>query len=299
MTIPVSDNPILVFGATGRVGGQIIRQLLERGIHVTGAVRDPIKAQDKLPVSDQKLQLVTADLSDSQSVYKAAKETNARRVFIYAMVGGMSDTIDALHRAGVQHVVLLSAFSVQPKFLQENNFSARLHAEAEDSILKYHRSEHMSYTFIRGGAFASNVFVFWRHAIQSGSVSLYEPDSTVNSMVAEEDLAAIAVRALTTHELDNQAVPARGPTMVTQRQQFEIISRVLNKPITVNSITEQQYRQQLEHVMPSIVADAVIGFFRDRRQEKEGTLEDTIRALGRKPMDFASYMEKHKHEIQA
>ncbi|NYI05364.1 NAD-dependent epimerase/dehydratase family protein [Allostreptomyces psammosilenae] len=61
---PVAPSSSLVTGATGLLGSNIVRALLERGAErVTAVVRDPARARDLLP-DDPRLKLVAGDVND-------------------------------------------------------------------------------------------------------------------------------------------------------------------------------------------------------------------------------------------
>ena len=61
------DRRIMVLGATGKTGTQIVRQALESGHDVSALVRDPAR----LAINDPKLKVVTGDVLDSASVERA------------------------------------------------------------------------------------------------------------------------------------------------------------------------------------------------------------------------------------
>ncbi|MFW2403214.1 MAG: NAD(P)-dependent oxidoreductase, partial [Gammaproteobacteria bacterium] len=61
---------VLIFGATGGTGKHLVRQALDRGMHVTAFVRDPTK----LDIQDKNLQVALGDMLDAESVDRAMAE---------------------------------------------------------------------------------------------------------------------------------------------------------------------------------------------------------------------------------
>src|SRR5262249_31674286 len=67
---------ILVTGATGHVGSELVQQLIERGEDVRALVRNPSKATKLPPTAD----VVVGDLEDLPSLLKAFQGTD--RIFL-------------------------------------------------------------------------------------------------------------------------------------------------------------------------------------------------------------------------
>lgn len=64
------NKRVLVFGATGGTGSQIVRQSLSQGHKVTAFVRNP----DKLQISDDNLNVIKGDVLDAKAVEKAIED---------------------------------------------------------------------------------------------------------------------------------------------------------------------------------------------------------------------------------
>src|SRR4051794_34705079 len=67
---PITNRPIVVTGASGFIASRIVEELLGRGYHVRGTVRDPAKgnqALQSLPGADSRLELVKAELLDAHA----------------------------------------------------------------------------------------------------------------------------------------------------------------------------------------------------------------------------------------
>lgn len=69
----VRPTRLLVVGATGGTGRQLVTQALERGYTVTALVRDPTR----LPVEHERLRIVRGDVLDYASVEAAVREQDA------------------------------------------------------------------------------------------------------------------------------------------------------------------------------------------------------------------------------
>jgi putative NADH-flavin reductase len=102
---------ILVVGASGRTGGQVVRQAVDRGYEVTAFVRDPARVKG-LP---QAVRIVKGDGLDAGAIAKAVAGHDAvvvavgdARTFVSAPIIG--NVIAGMKAAGVRRVILLSAY---------------------------------------------------------------------------------------------------------------------------------------------------------------------------------------------
>jgi dihydroflavonol-4-reductase len=114
-----------VTGATGFIGGHVVRRLRARGDDVVALVRSPEKAAE---LRDQGVELVQGDLDDPEAirrglqgadacfhiaaVYKVGVPAAQRQALIDANVGGTERVLDAAVEAGVQRIVYVSTCNV-------------------------------------------------------------------------------------------------------------------------------------------------------------------------------------------
>lgn len=109
---------LTVFGATGGVGGEIVRQALEAGHEVTAVVRDPAR----LTATGERLHVVRADLSDPEALRGAVAGRDAvlsglgarsrRAAGVTARLTGA--VLAAMTAEGVRRLVIVSAAPVGP-----------------------------------------------------------------------------------------------------------------------------------------------------------------------------------------
>jgi putative NADH-flavin reductase len=108
---------ILVFGASGRTGSEIVRQALAQRHHVAAFVRDPAR----LPVVHPDLEFVRGDVADNGAVGRAVAGRDAVLSALGAqspfrfdgtVVEGIRHVVAAMEREGVRRLVYLSAINV-------------------------------------------------------------------------------------------------------------------------------------------------------------------------------------------
>ncbi|MEB8341608.1 NAD(P)-dependent oxidoreductase [Streptomyces endophyticus] len=130
---------LTVFGATGGIGQEIVKQALEAGHEVTAVVRDPAR----LTVTGERLEVARADLKDPESLRPAVAGRDAvlsglgarRRADAGIATELTRSVLKALEAEGVRRLVVVSAAPVGP--LPENPpLSDRIARKIVGAVLK-------------------------------------------------------------------------------------------------------------------------------------------------------------------
>jgi putative NADH-flavin reductase len=109
---------ILIFGASGRTGRELVRQALAHGVAVTAFVRDPAK----FDIKDANLKVTQGDVVDYGSVERAVKNQNAVICALGSftpakrdptLVEGVRHIIQAMDRVSVRRLIYLSFLGVR------------------------------------------------------------------------------------------------------------------------------------------------------------------------------------------
>ncbi|KAF5556445.1 hypothetical protein FPHYL_7946 [Fusarium phyllophilum] len=130
----MSSVKAIIFGATGAVGRAAALEAQYHGAQVTLAMRNTKKLIPGFtPDLEKKLGFtrVQADLSDPKSIERAVSESGATAAFSYILFeaeDGLLETYNAMKRAGITHVVLLSSFSLA------GNGGAKPSSEADEIL---------------------------------------------------------------------------------------------------------------------------------------------------------------------
>jgi uncharacterized protein YbjT (DUF2867 family) len=223
---------VLVTGATGTVGRQVVTQLRERGVPVRAVTRDPASAG--LPAG---VEVVRGDLADPASLEPHL--AGADSVFLVwpftspELAAGLGARVVELLARHVTRVVYLSA---QAAAGRPDSFWATMERLIEDSGV--------AWTFLRPTGFAANTLM-WAEQIRGQGVVRWPYGAATRSLVHERDLAAVAVRALTEDRHADQRYLLTGPEAITQADQIRIIGEVTGRAVRWEEPPPEEARRQL------------------------------------------------------
>ncbi|WP_412540247.1 SDR family oxidoreductase [Longispora sp. K20-0274] len=235
---------ILVTGATGNVGRQVVAQLLEAGEKVRAISRDPATAG--LPDG---VEVLEGDLRRPETLPAALRDVD--RVYLFPVHGALDDFLAAARDAGVGRIVLLSSMAVN---FEHSNDIARWHAECEQSV----RDSGLAWTFLRPGAFMANDLA-WGHSIRAEGVVRAAYGDAASAPIDERDIAEVAVRALLDEGHAGEAYTLTGPASLTQVDRVRIIGEVLGRELRFEELTPEAARAHLDQFLPPGIAEVLVG----------------------------------------
>jgi uncharacterized protein YbjT (DUF2867 family) len=274
---------ILVTGARGGIGREVLAQLLARGASVRASVRDPAAAE--LPAG---VPVVAADLTRPETLPAALD--GVRQVFLYSLSDGIEGFVKAAEVAGVEHVVLLSSGQVlmpEPTPGTTNAIGAE-HRAVERAL----SDSGLRWTPIRPLALATNA-LHWAWAIRAGApVRLLYPDA-LSAPVHERDVAAVAVAALDGVRTEAVSAVLTGPELISQRQEVDLIAQAIGRPVRIEEMSEEEGRAHLRRFLPPPIAGATVDL---RAAARDGGSPATTTAslvLGRAALPFAQWARDH------
>lgn len=276
---------ILVTGATGNVGAEVVALLVASGHPVRAMTRRPRDA--RMPDGAE---VVYGDAADPASLDEAFR--GAGRAFLMTaqqVLGAPRPTHDielaaAARRAGVERVVKLSVYGAGAG----GDVLARWHAEAEDAVV----ATGIDYTLLRPGRFMSNA-LHWAPMIRRGDEVRVPFATRPAAPIDPADIAAIAVAALTTGAHRNTAHRLSGPQVLTPLDELAILGQVLGRRFRpVEPSAEEARAGLLAAGMPPAVVDAVMTRTLDGGDGAE-VLPGMSGLLGRRPTTFAEWARAH------
>lgn len=236
---------ILVTGASGNAGGAVVRALAAGGVAGRALLRSP----RDLPAG---ISLLQGDLNDP-STFAAGLE-GVGGIFLLSGYAGTEDLLAKAAAAGVERVVLLSSSSVVGT--STDNAIAAYHLATEQAV----QASGLEWTFLRPNTFMSNT-LRWLDQLRAGDeVRVQYPEVPI-STIHPDDIADVAVRALTEDGHAGTAYRLTGPVALRPAEQVEILGDVLGRSLRTVELSREESRAELLAAMPEPYANAIDGFF--------------------------------------
>jgi uncharacterized protein YbjT (DUF2867 family) len=275
---------ILVTGATGLNGSELVRRLSAKGIPSRALVRNPAKAQPLASLPN--VEVVEGDMARPDSLTDALRGVERAMLISSSdqtMVEVQSSFIDAARRAGVQHIVKLSG--IIPELDSPFRF-ARMHAEIEKRL----EASGVAYTHLRAGEFMPSYFRQVPSIVARGVMALPMADARIAS-VDIGDIAEVAIAVLTTSGHEGKTYPLTGPESLTMADVAAKLSAAIGKPVRYVDVPPEDARQaRLAAGMPPYLAEGLDELFAERRKGKESTVWPTIQdVFGWAPTSFDEF----------
>ena len=278
---------ILITGATGHIGSELIAALLPaQAGHTRVLTRNPDAV---FPDGTQK---VVADLGDSDL---APVLDGVHAVFL--LTDGLNIAahdhrlIAAAQQAGVERIVKLSVRSVAH--------------DATDPITTWHRAGEeairdsgIGWTFLRPTALMSNA-LNWAPMIATDQV-VHAPFAAGQAAVVDPaDIAAVAAASLTQDGHNHRVYELTGPEPLSPTDQVAILSHVLDRDLHyAETDPADTTAQMVSYGMPEELAHAIIEMFRStlKPYNSEPT-DDTTTVTSRPARSFTDWAQAHRTEL--
>ncbi|MEP6994548.1 MAG: SDR family oxidoreductase [Acidobacteriota bacterium] len=264
---------ILVTGATGKVGQEVVRQLAAENVPVRALVRDPAKASHiRLPG----VEIAVGDLGRPETLDPALDSVD--RVFLLSppdpeQVALQGNLIEAARRAGARHIVKLSVAGGPDSGTQ----IGRWHWTTEKQI----ESSGIAFTFLRPTFYMQQMLLFAPMIAATGSFSL--PMGTGEAAVVDtRDVAAVAVAALTKDGHDRKIYDVTGPQALSFDVIADALSAATGKDISYVHVPPEYARKQLLGIgLPRWLADDMLVLCASFRDGYGAGVSSTVRNVAR------------------
>jgi uncharacterized protein YbjT (DUF2867 family) len=270
---------ILVTGATGNVGGELVRVLVDADEDVRALCRDPARAT--LPPRAER---AWGDLNEPESLRPALAGVTA--AFLLPGYRDMAGLLADLRRAGVRKVVLLSGRSADGGEMA--NAISRYMMLSEEAV----RASDIAWTILRPAGFMSNTLQ-WVPQLRSGDVVRAPFARVPIAMIDPLDIATVAAAALTTDSHYGAHYALSGPQALLPAERVEILGGVLGRPLRFEAQPDDEARAEMARTTPPEYVDAFFRFYADGTLDESAVLPTVEQLTGRPPRRFEQWARAH------
>jgi uncharacterized protein YbjT (DUF2867 family) len=273
----------LITGATGNIGGRVVEGLVARGERPRVFVRDPARARARF---GERVDIAVGDLADPKSLANAFAGVETLFLLNSGPQLGERDAAaaQAARAADLKRLVKLSSLGARAS--GEATAVALWHARGEAAI----RATGVPFTFIRSVGFMTNGLA-WAGSIKGEGVVRASTGEGRIAMIHPDDIAAVAIAALTTDAHEGQALAVTGPEALTYAEMVAKIGAAIGRPLRFEAIGDEVALQNLLRAgLTGEVAEALVTLWREVREGRVDLVTDDVeRVTGRKPITFDAW----------
>ncbi|MEU8777165.1 NAD(P)H-binding protein [Streptomyces sp. NPDC048606] len=285
----MAQPEILVTGATGKVGGAVVARLHASGLPVRALVR----GEANLP---EGVRAVRGDLADPASLTEALDGVDT--VFLvwpFLSPEGAAEVIDAIGKRARRVVYLSSAGVGKGKETGAPGEAITLfHTELERLI----EASGLEWTALRPTGFASNT-LGWADDVRASGVVRAPLAGLARPLIHEADIAAVAVRALTTDALLGARPLLTGPEAVTQERQVALIGEAIGRPLRFEELTlEEAVKEMRAAGYPAELVEAVLPAQASMLDDPEPVNDEVERITGTAARPFRQWAVDHAADFR-
>lgn len=296
-------DTILVTGATGTVGSEVIKQLISSPHTSNFNIKAAVHSQESgnRVAAEMRVKPVQIDYNKPDTIEEAFKDVD--RLFLLTpfqsnMVELSSNLVNVAKKkkktGAVKHIVKLSVMGADA---EPGITGGRLHRQAENII----EESGISYTFLRPNFFMQNFINFFSQTIKEQDAFYVPAGDGKVSFVDVRDIAGVAVQALLNESKHGRkAYNITGPNAISYAQAAEILSNEIGRKIKYVDISEDQAREGMKAIgMDEWFINSMMELFSITRAGYVSDVSSAIEEVtGKKPITFSEFAKDYSRAFK-
>lgn len=298
------EKTILVTGATGTVGSEVVKQLAAISSSSGHKIRAAVHSKNKTgQLGDKRVEIVDLDYTKPETVAYALNSVD--KIFLQTLptpnvTDISSNLVNEAKKNSVKYIVKLSAIGASDS--ESRSTILRLHGEEEKII----EDSGIPYTFLRPPAFMQNFVTQFGNTIRTQNAFYVPAGDAKMSFVDTRDIGAVAAVMLTntnhgaSQQHENKAYDITGQDALSYRQVADILSNEVGKKISYIDITEDDARTGMKQIgMDEWFINIMIELFRIIRAGYGSETTTAVEHItGRKPISFAQFAKDYAEALR-
>lgn len=275
---------VLITGATGNSGGELLRLFQSREWGATCMIRRD-EAREKL--ESHGFATVYGNFDDRASLDRALE--GQRRAYLVCtpderLFERESRFIDACRDAQLERLVLLSGY---PCYEVDSPILGQ-HAKVEDHL----RSSGLDYTILRPLGFMQTIYWMSLPMIEKDSVMVGSTGDGKNAVIDLRDVAQLAFDALVGAEHSRQTYDLTGPEALSMAEMAEILGRHLGREIRYIDVEPDEFANGMRDAgVPDVAIRHILAVFGAIRAGELDVVQDTLPRIGISPHSWDRFAE--------
>ncbi|NOH31330.1 MULTISPECIES: NAD(P)H-binding protein [Vibrio] len=292
----MSERKLLVTGASGKLGRQVVSYLLnELQIAPSQLIVTTRKTDSLVDLVTKGVDVREADFANPDSLEQAFCGADNLLLISIDAVGQRSklhyNAIKAAEKVGVKHVTYTSMPSADTSPV----VFAYEHVNSEKAIAD---STIPTWTILRNNWYYENLYEFSASVLQSFTW-LTAAAQGRSAQISRADLAYAAASSLVKGLKGKKTLTLNGPKSLTTEDMAKAIDSVLGKVINVVYLSDEDYKRHLEELqLPrGLVAMITTMDQHGRGNYSDGSSEEFEELTGKKPQTFTAWLEENRSSL--
>ncbi|HEX5977525.1 MAG TPA: SDR family oxidoreductase [Nitrososphaeraceae archaeon] len=282
------QESILVTGATGNIGSEVVKELLSDAPDVSIKAAVHSSQNVKKVKSDARVKVIQIDYNEPETVREALNGVD--KLFLLTpdvpnAADLASNVVIEAKKAGIKQIVKQSVMGAA---LEADVGTMRLHRQVE----KFIEQSGIPFTFLRPNEFMQNFINFHSPSIKGNNAFYIPLEDAKVSLVDVRDIAGVAVKSLIDEDKHkNKTYLITGPEALSYHQVAEILSNTTGRKINYVNISDGEARSAMKEIgmsdwLINTVSELSEYFRKGKASEISPAVEDVT---GNKPISFSQF----------